>query len=162
MGENRCDGRKQNRSRVSEFAKFHFAVCAKTAPKDVMRLNYFIVHEDADARQSRRIAKRLKSSGAMSVLIRDRQREISSYHANDVNKRTAGNPGRCFASGRNPDRRFAVAKDNGAGAPSRRLRTARGRAISIPNAPGGRVAPYQTNLPGFKTSSGSRACFKRR
>jgi len=42
-----------------------------------MRLYYFIVHEDADARQSRRVWMRLKSSGAISVMIRISQRAIS-------------------------------------------------------------------------------------
>ncbi len=53
-----------------------------------MRLYYFIVHEDADARQSRRVWMRLKSSGAISMMIRVSQRQFRlSRHEREMLRR---------------------------------------------------------------------------
>jgi hypothetical protein len=54
---------------VGKFSDFHFAFVFKAAQNKTACVYHLIVHEDADARQSRRIGMRLKSSGAISMLI---------------------------------------------------------------------------------------------
>ena len=54
---------------MSKFSRFHLLLLTRAQNRTALRLSYYFVNEDADARQSLRIRMRLKS-GPMLMLIR--------------------------------------------------------------------------------------------